>query len=40
MGSLSYIYNDRLTLTGYGTAGLSSGSPDYGLGFLVSYGLN
>ncbi len=40
MGSLSWIYNDRLTLTGYGTTGLSDGSPDYGIGFLVSYGLN
>ena len=40
MGALSWIYSDRLTLTGYGTAGLSAGSPDYGIGFLVSYGLN
>ena len=40
MGSLSWIRDDRMTLTGYATAGLSSGSPDYGIGFLVSYGLN
>jgi len=40
MGSLSWIRNDRMTLTGYVTTGLSSGSPDYGIGFLVSYGLN
>lgn len=40
MGSLSWIQNDKLTLTGYGTVGLSSGSPDVGIGFLVSYGLN
>jgi len=40
MGSLSWIRSDKLTLTGYGTVGLSSGSPDIGIGFLVSYGLN
>lgn len=40
MGSLSWIRSDRMTLTGYGTVGLSAGSPDYGIGFLVSYGLN
>jgi hypothetical protein len=40
MGSLSWIRDDKLTLTGYGTVGLSSGSPDIGIGFLVSYGLN
>ena len=40
MGSLSWIQSDKLTLTGYGTVGLSSGSPDMGIGFLVSYGLN
>jgi hypothetical protein len=39
-GSLSWICNDRITLTGYGSAGLSTGSPDLGLGFLISYGLN
>lgn len=40
MGSLSWIRDDRVTLTGYGTVGLSKGSPDYGIGFLISYGLN
>jgi hypothetical protein len=40
MGSLSWIQSDKLTLTSYGTVGLSSGSPDIGIGFLVSYGLN
>jgi hypothetical protein len=40
MGSLSWIRDDKLTLTGYGTVGLNSGSPDFGIGFLVSYGLN
>jgi hypothetical protein len=38
-GSLSWICNDRVTLTGYGSAGLSAGSPDFGIGFLISYGL-
>jgi hypothetical protein len=40
MGSLSWIRDEKMTLTGYGTVGLSKGSPDYGIGFLVSYGLN
>ena len=40
LGSLSWIRDDRITLTGYGTAGLSSGSPDFGLGFLISYTVN
>jgi hypothetical protein len=39
-GSLTWIRDDRMSLTGYGTVGLSAGSPDYGIGFLVSYGLN
>jgi hypothetical protein len=39
-GSLSWIRDDRITLTGYGTAGLSAGSPDMGVGFLISYSLN
>lgn len=39
-GSLSWICNDHITLTGYGSAGLSAGSPDAGFGFLISYGLN
>ena len=37
-GSLSWIANDSLTLTGYGTIGLSTGSPSFGSGLLVSYG--
>jgi hypothetical protein len=40
LGSLSWIRDDRVTLTGYGTAGLSAGSPDIGAGFLISYRLN
>lgn len=40
LGSLSWIRDDRITLTGYGTAGLSSGSPDFGIGFLISYAVN
>ena len=39
-GSLSWICNDRITLTGYGSVGLSAGSPDAGAGFLISYALN
>jgi hypothetical protein len=39
-GSLSWICNDRITLTGYGSVGLSAGSPDAGGGFLISYALN
>jgi hypothetical protein len=39
-GSLSWIRDNGLTLTGYGTVGLSTGSPDIGAGLLVSYGLN
>ena len=35
--SLSWLANDRITLTAYGTKGLSSGSPDIGLGLLTSY---
>jgi hypothetical protein len=38
--SLSWIHDNRLTLTGYTTVGLSAGSPDVGAGLLVSYGLN
>ena len=38
-GSLSWVRDDRITLTGYGTLGLTSGSPDVGLGFLISYGV-
>lgn len=39
-GSLSWVFTDKLTLTGYGTVGLSSGSPAMGVGFQVSYGFN
>jgi hypothetical protein len=39
-GSLSWIRDDRITLTGYGTVGLSAGSPDMGIGFLISYAVN
>ena len=39
-GSLSWLLNDRITLTGYGTAGLSSGSPGVGGGLLVAYAFN
>lgn len=39
-GSLSWVRSNGMTLTGYGTYGLSDGSPDVGLGLLVSYGLN
>jgi hypothetical protein len=39
-GSLSWVRDNGLTLTGYGTVGLSSGSPNIGMGMLVSYGFN
>jgi hypothetical protein len=39
-GSLSWVRDDRITLTGYGTVGLNAGSPDLGVGLLISYGLN
>ncbi|MDB5740600.1 MAG: hypothetical protein JWP16_1640 [Alphaproteobacteria bacterium] len=39
-GSLSWVRGDKVTLTGYGTVGLSNGSPDMGIGFLVSYHLD
>jgi hypothetical protein len=38
-GSLSWLGDNHITLTGYGMAGLSAGSPDFGAGFLISYGL-
>ena len=37
-GSLSWIIDDSITLTGYTTAGLSSGSPNVGGGLILSYG--
>lgn len=39
-GSLSWVRDDKVTLTGYGTIGLNSGSPNVGVGFLISYGFN
>jgi hypothetical protein len=39
-GSLSWICTDRITLTGYGSVGLSAGSADAGGGFLMSFSLN
>jgi hypothetical protein len=39
-GSLSWIRDNGITLTGYGTTGLSSGSPRLGAGLLISYGFN
>ena len=39
-GSLSWLYNDSVTLTGYTTVGLSTGSPNFGVGLLLSYGFN
>ena len=39
-GSLSWVRDDRVTLTGYTTVGLSDGSPNIGGGLLVSYGFN
>jgi hypothetical protein len=39
-GSLSWVRDDRITLTGYSTVGLSAGSPDLGVGLLLSYGFN
>lgn len=37
--SLSWVRGDAVTLTAYGTAGLSKGSPDMGIGFMLSYGV-
>ena len=39
-GSLSWLVTDRVTLTGYGSIGLSTGSPSFGSGLLVSYGFH
>ena len=38
--SLSWIVNDKITLTGYATKGLRSGSPDIGTGLILAYGFN
>ena len=40
LGSISWIVSNSITLTGYGTAGLSSGSPNVGTGLIVTYGFN
>jgi hypothetical protein len=39
-GSLSWVRDDHITITAYGTAGLGSGSPAVGAGLLMSYGFN
>jgi hypothetical protein len=39
-GSLSWVRDDKITLTGYGTVGLTSGSPNIGVGLLVAFGIN
>ena len=39
-GSLSWVFNDSLTLTGYAELGLSSGSPAQGTGLLLSWKIN
>ena len=38
-GSLSWVFDDTTTLTGYATTGLSDGGPNIGGGLLVSYKL-
>jgi len=38
--SLSWIVNDKITLTGYATKGITSGSPDIGTGLILAYGFN
>ena len=39
-GSLSWLVNDKITLTGYATNGMSTGSPKVGAGLIVTYGFN
>jgi hypothetical protein len=39
-GSLSWVRDDGVTLTTYGTAGLGSGSPAVGAGLMMSYDFN
>lgn len=39
-GSLSWVRDDKVTLSGYTTVGLSDGSPQIGIGVLVSYAFN
>jgi hypothetical protein len=38
--SLSWIANDKLTLTGYVTKGITTGSPNVGTGLILAYGVN
>jgi len=38
--SLGWLVNDRITLTGYATKGMSSGSPNVGAGLIVTYDFN
>jgi hypothetical protein len=40
LGSMSWIVSESITLTSYGTVGLSSGSPNFGTGLIISYGFN
>ena len=37
-GSLSWVRGGGVTLTGYGSVGLSAGAPNVGAGLLISYG--
>ena len=39
-GSLSWIVSDTVTLTGYGTSGLTSGAPSISAGMFASYRFN
>jgi hypothetical protein len=39
-GSLSYIFSDKLSLTGFAIAGLTEGGPADGGGVFLSYKLN
>ena len=39
-GSLSWVRDDKVTLSGYTTVGLSDGSPQIGVGVLISYSVN
>ena len=38
--SFSWLVNDKITLTGYATNGMSSGSPKVGAGLIMTYGFN
>jgi hypothetical protein len=39
-GSLSWLFDSKVTFTSYGTVGLSTGSPNIGGGMLLSYAFN